>query len=347
MHWQLKRSLYLLIALLIISILILVLPRPAAAAENRHQFMADVNSDTYDDALTFDSKTGDWWLAPANSGSANFLGPIRLISGFGVGSSKQFVADVTGDGRADAVTFDAATGDWWVAPVTQAADMFTVPSRWIHGHGVGSTNQMLADVNGDGKADATAFFSNGSWSVATTNINSNGFDAPGLWFIGGHGVGSTRQFISDVTGDGKADAIVWNNKSADWWVSNSDGIHFATGPTRWARGVGLGSSDQFLVDVNEDSRADIIMAFPGPSSQYGGQWWTGISNGNGFNSAILWHSGFGYGVANVIPGDTYGTFATDMVTFDAINGDWWVMQSTDSAFTPAGAQWKHGFGVGT
>ncbi len=33
----------------------------------------------------------------------------------GIGTDTQFLADVTGDGRADAVVFVKATGDWYVA----------------------------------------------------------------------------------------------------------------------------------------------------------------------------------------------------------------------------------------
>lgn len=337
----------LFVLLFIFSILILALPGSVKAAENRHQFVADVNNDTYGDAITFDSGTGDWWVAPApGNGDPLFTAPSRWIHGFGVGSTRQFLADVTGDGRADAITFDAGSGDWWVAPAAITNDTFAAPSRWTSGHGVGSTNQMLGDINGDGMADAVVFFSNGSWWA--TKSNGTIFTAATQWFSAGFGVGSTRQFIGDVTADGKADAVVWNSTSADWWFAGSNGTAFVFGPNRWAAGVGLGSSDQYLADVTFDGRDDIVMSFPGSSSRYGGYWWVGISNGSGFNTATMWHSGFGHGVAAAIPGDVFADFEVDMVTYDGINGDWWVMQSTGSAFTSSSSsRWVHGFGVGT
>lgn len=341
--------------LLLLSILFFGFSSSAAAAENRHQFVADVNNDGFADAITFDAGSGDWWVAAADNGSPKFLGPKRLISGFGVGSTKQFVFDVTGDFRADAVTFDAKTGDWWVAPATLAGDLFTTPSRWMSGHGVGSTNQMLGYVDGDDRADAMVYFSqNGAWWGATANTSSNAFNNPGQ-FISGHGVGSSRQFIANVNNDSYSDAVVFFAQTGDWWVAISDGTsRFGSGGvSRFITGHGVGSTDQFLVDVDEDFVADAIVAFPSqivnaPKTQYGGAWLVAISNYTAFSSPSQWHGGFGNGVANAIPGDVYGGFANDIVTFDAINGDWWVMQSTNSAFTSSsGSRWIHGFGVGT
>lgn len=82
-------------------------------------------------------------------------GAYLWAQGHGVGTSKQFLADVTGDGKADSVVSIAGTGEWWVAPST--GSNFAGYSQWISGHGVGSTWQMFGDVNGDGKADAVTY----------------------------------------------------------------------------------------------------------------------------------------------------------------------------------------------
>ena len=80
-------------------------------------------------------------------------------------------------------------------------------ARWITGHGAGSSNQFLADVNGDGKADSIVYFAgDGSWYVALSN--GSGFNGYTRW-ITGHGAGSSNQFLADVNGDGKADSIVY------------------------------------------------------------------------------------------------------------------------------------------
>src|SRR5436190_960904 len=42
---------------------------------------------------------------------------------------------------------------------------FDLQTNWAQGHACGSTKQFLADVNGDGCADAVAWWSNGDWHV--------------------------------------------------------------------------------------------------------------------------------------------------------------------------------------
>ena len=313
-----------------------------AAPVTGHQYVADVNHDGEGDAITFDGRTGDWWVAIYHGQS--FQTPSRWISGFGIGSANQFLADVTGGGKADLVTFDRTTGDWWVAPST--GTQFAPPARWIAGHGVGSTNQFLADVNGSGKADAVVFIGDGSWFVARSS--GDNFGSPSNWFAKGHGVLSTRQFVADVNGDDKADAVVWNAATSDWYVAKSKEDHFDGTPNRWAAGLGIGSSDQFLTDVSGDGKVDAVFAFPLGSSRYGGQWWVANGSHDDFKGANLWSTGFGNGVAKVMFKDVYHSNNADMITFDGNTGDWYVYPAGDEAFINGGvSRWISGFGLGT
>ena len=64
---------------------------------------------------------------------------------------------------------------------------------------------IARDVDGDGKADSFVFFDQyGSWYGALSIGNS--FNNYSNW-IGGLGKDSIQQFLADVTGDGKDDAI--------------------------------------------------------------------------------------------------------------------------------------------
>ena len=113
-RFRINWLLSLLIFLVALSVSLLGFSGSAeAVSTNRNQFVANVNNDTFGDAITFDPRTGDWWVAISN-GSNSFDTPSRWISGFGVGSSKQFVANAGGGSGADLVTFDSKTGDWWV-----------------------------------------------------------------------------------------------------------------------------------------------------------------------------------------------------------------------------------------
>jgi hypothetical protein len=203
------------------------------------QFMGDVNGDGYADAVAGTIKsTGTWYVALSN-GSNGFGSFSTWKTGHGAGSTRQFVADVTGDGKADAVAYWSSNGWWYVAPSTGSS--FGGASQWSTGQITSSTNQMLGDVTGDGKADAIAgvFPSNGTWYVSPSN-GSSAFTGFSQWTTG-HGAGSDQQFTADVTGDGKADAVVYFGGTNGWWyVAPSTGSAFG-GASQWASSFGVGS----------------------------------------------------------------------------------------------------------
>jgi len=69
---------------------------------------------------------------------------------------------------------------------------------------------MLADINGDLRANAVAFWGDtGTWRVATAKSTTpfSGFNAATTWRAG-HGVGSDRRFLARVdSGNLTADAV--------------------------------------------------------------------------------------------------------------------------------------------
>jgi hypothetical protein len=163
-------------------------------------------------------------------------GELPPSDGPAVGSTRQLLGDVNGDGLADAVEFFADSGSWYVSASDgeEFADDYRL---WMSGHGVGSSNQFLADVNGDGMADAAVFFGAGSlagnWYVALSNGAAFG-PYYALWGVG-HGVGSTFQGLADVTGDGAADALVYfggGQLAGQWYAEVSLGGAFS-GYSRW------------------------------------------------------------------------------------------------------------------
>ncbi|WP_039833648.1 FG-GAP repeat domain-containing protein, partial [Paenibacillus sonchi] len=77
----------------------------------------------------------------------------------------------------------------------------------------GSEEQILADVNGDGKSDAV-IVNHGSWYVSITD--GERFTSYDIW-ISGYGFGSKSYLLADIDGDHKAEAIViYPNES--WYV---------------------------------------------------------------------------------------------------------------------------------
>ena len=260
--------------------------RVYAANKADHQFMADVNGDLKDDAIVFFPQNGEWWVSLASGDSftnGSFSNPSKWIGGYGVGSSKQFMADVTCDGQADAVVYFTKAGNWYVAPSRSNTftngDVHFAPYKWLSGSGVGSTNQMLADQHGNGCANAFVTFANGAWweydspgaSAWTQVVNGQQVvlqTPPNERFKQGHGVGSSNQFVGDVTGDDKADAVAFFEQTGCWYVAPYNGSVFGNGddkyfPQPFICNYGKGSEKQYLVNNLGDDRLDAVVYFGG------------------------------------------------------------------------------------
>ncbi len=337
---------------------------PSPSWVSRHPYdvqkVTDSTGDGRDDADVFYQANGNWYLAPSNGSSFGTHSLWR--TNFGVGSNRQFAADVNNDFKTDAVTWFASTGQWWVSLSTGGS--YAPFSMWSTGHGVGSNNQFLADVNQDGKADAVAFFQgSGQWYVRLSNgtnqfVNYPDTNPPTPW-ITGHGAGSTDQLLGDATGDLRADAIVFFNNmgppwgNASWFVAPSNGTSFPTW-SNWATGHGYTSDRRFIADVNADLKQDAVVFFGG-----NGSWYVAPSNGSNAFTPVpgpsnYWAMGHGIGSDNQMLADATGDLQNKA---DAIiyfgqpgQGDWYVAPSTSSAFSPVpppGFYWRHGYGIGS
>ncbi len=233
------------------------------------------------------------------------------ISNFGASSLSQFIGDVNGDGKDDAVTFE--NGGVWNVAISNG-NGFNAPTQWGNGLGSGSNRQFLADVNGDGKMDAVTFTSSaGTWNAAISN--GSGFNTPTQWAVG-LGTGSGNQFLADINGDGKKDAVAYLSATGTWNAGLSSGSGFGSS-TPWCTGHGVGSSNQLMGDLNSDGKEDAIVYFSS------GAWYAANSNGNGFDSYYSLCSGHGYGsnIQRVYDGNGDG-YADLYVYFNGdVNGD--------------------------
>lgn len=259
------------------------------------QFLADINADSAADAVTYYPADGNWWVALSARGANNKfdhfapyqrLTPAsRFPNGFGkaAGGLTQIplMGDVTGDGRIDALIYNASWGHWYVARSNGTdLDAFTQWNPVMYGPT--STAQFIADVTGDGAADAVTYYpSDGNWWFAPAVKNGgspqfNGFGmyqrlTPSASFPGGFGkavAGVTQiPLMGDLNGDGKSDAVIQNGNNGAWYAARSNGTEFV-GIDNWhTHAFGQGSTTRFVTDVNNDQRADAI-AYTAP----GGTW---------------------------------------------------------------------------
>jgi hypothetical protein len=208
------------------------------------------------------------------------------VVGHGHNSTDQFVADVNADNRGpDAIAYYHSTGCWHAALTNFQSDRLSPPTQWLCGHGIDSTRRLMGDVTGEGRADAVVFRDAvdgqpaGRWDVATSQTNR--FASPTQWKNDAAAAGSTDQFLADVNGDRKDDAVVffaddgcWNVALATPTGSYVNTLTFATHFGNWRQWIcdyGIGSTTRMLGEVTGDSRADAIAVYTYPTSwEYGG-----------------------------------------------------------------------------
>ena len=206
-----------------------------------------------------------------------------------------------------------------------SADGYASPAvLWLPKYGYsagGWTSQdkyprMLADVNGDGKADILGFSSIGAYVSLSTG---KGFSSPARWIAAyGYSAGGwTSQdkyprMLADVNGDGKADIVGF--ASGGVYVSLSTGSSFAM-PSRWSDNFGVNagwtSQNQYprmLADMNGDRKADIV-GFNGTGVL------VSLSTGSSFGAALVWSQEFGANTASWSTQNQYPRAVADL------NGD--------------------------
>ena len=252
------------------------------------RLLADLTGDGRADIVGF-GPDGVW--VALNKGNATFESPKHVVAEFGfnnvwrVAQHPRFLADLTGDGRADIVGF----GDdgVWVAlnngNGTFQAAKFVLADLGFNKGGwrVDKHPRFLADLTGDGLPDIVGF---GNAGVLVAFNSGNGtFQAPklvvaDLGFNRGWRVDKHPRFLADLTGDGRADIVGFGDAGVVVALNNGDGTFQV--PKLVAADLGFNSAwrvDQhprFLADLTGDGRADIV-GFGDDGV------WVALNNGNG------------------------------------------------------------------
>jgi uncharacterized protein YbdZ (MbtH family) len=123
--------------------------------------------------------------------------------------------------------------------------------------------RMMADVNGDGKADIVGFGSSGVWVSLSTG---SGFAARTMWvddfnLNAGWRMTDHPRMMADVNGDAKADIVGFGSSGV--WVSLSTGSSFQQ-RTMWVDDFNLNAGwrmadhPRMMADVSGDAKADIV-----------------------------------------------------------------------------------------
>ena len=302
--------------------------------------MADVNGDGKADLVcsVYNSYTHlyDTYVALANG--SGFNSPTLWLSQWC--NNVPTLADVTGDGRADLVcpVYNPATYSYSMAVSLSTGTSFNGSgSGWWLANWCPSA-PVLADVNGDGRADLVCEAWNGggyNMSVAFSN-GVNAFTDQGRWATNWCW---TLPRLADINGDGKADLVCTIPQYNYWgyiigydvYVLFSNGVNAFSGGGQWLSGWGNyycngvynhNQSSITIADVNGDGKADLVCLSP-VYNYYnylvGYDVNVALSNGSTGFSVSQWTSGWsGFcqaGTGQIFLADVNGDGKTDLVCY--------------------------------
>lgn len=200
------------------------------------RYVVDLAGDGRGDLVGF-ADDGVW--VALGDGAGGFAVPARALDGFGrdVGgwdlrAHPRFVADVTGDRRADLVGF--GEDGVWVA-LGDGAGGFGPPSFVLadFGRTAGGWDstrhiRVLADLTGDGCSDIVGFGEDSVWVAFADGAGGFGPTrraVPGFAFRDGWRTDVHLRTLADLTGDGRPDIVGFGD--AGVWVALNDGTgHF-------------------------------------------------------------------------------------------------------------------------
>jgi hypothetical protein len=179
--------------------------------------LADLTGNGPADIIGF----GDYWVnVSLNNGDGTFQPVKRAINAFGysagwlVEDHPRFLADLTGNGRADIIGFAGDgvfvainNGNGMFQPVQKVMDWFG-KSNEAGGWQVGKHPRFVVDITGNNCADIVGFYNDGVW-VALNNGDGT-FQAPQR-VVSGFGAdkwtSNGPRFLADLTGNGRLDIV--------------------------------------------------------------------------------------------------------------------------------------------
>jgi tectonin-like protein len=234
---------------------------------------ADVNGDRRLDAVGFVKSSqlgaaeGDVWVA-LNDGfteGGEYYLPHKWSESMCVRDDTCDLADVNGDGKADAVAFVTTGGESSTFVALSNGTGFGAPARWSTTTCTGLDTCRLVDMNNDWKADVVRFVRTGSAGtdgVVTVSLSngSTGFGAPTTW-SSAFCLQDQNCQLGDVDGNGTIDAVAMvmtGPARGEVWVAS--GFNGGFNPAqRWATDSKcIDDAICVVADVNDDQRDDVV-----------------------------------------------------------------------------------------
>jgi hypothetical protein len=173
-------------------------------ADGRPIWIADFTGNGREDVLFYYPGDGNWWLGTIGANNQLVWSLAGNTNNFGqVGDGRPiWVADFTGDGRADVLFYYPGDGNWWLGTME--------PNKQLAWSLAGNTNNFgqvgdgrpiwVADFTGDGRADVLFYYpGDGNWWLGTMEPNKQL-----LWSLAGNtsGHGINQPNFGDIS-DGR------------------------------------------------------------------------------------------------------------------------------------------------
>ncbi len=287
-----------------------------------------------------------------SDGAGGFNPPEFQFANFGyaaggwqVDQHPRILADLTGNGRADIIAF-GYDGVW--TALSNGDGTFTAPSFVFPYYGTAqgwdATKhvRLMADVNGDGRADIVGFGDDGVWTALS---NGDGTFALPQYVSGQFGANQGWdpvkhvRVMADLTGNGMADIVAFGDTGV-WTALARPNGSFATGRQCFDSflckpGWDPAKHVRIMADLSGDGKADIV-GFGDAGV------WTALSNGDGtFAPAAFVIANFGADQGWTVSqhvrtmANLTGRGKADVVAFgDA--GVWTALSNGDGSFAPEG-----------
>lgn len=196
--------------------------------------VTDLNGDGIADIVAMTQGATGWYIWKAiGRGDGTFepatVQTLTAIS-LGTGLYSSFMADLNGDGNADAIAVHQGPTGWyaWVALGKGDGTFEPATSQTLTTVSLGNNlyKPLLADVNGDGRADLVASYQGSDgWYVWTSLGKGDGkFSAATVQALTtiSLGVDLYDAFVADLNGDGVTD-LVATHQGAGWYAWTSQG----------------------------------------------------------------------------------------------------------------------------
>jgi hypothetical protein len=198
----------------------------------------------------------------------------QATRGWNVAVHPRMMADVNGDGRADIVGFGEIRVFVWLGQedgsFTEVDGAGALNSGPVYSKGwrIGEHIRIMADANGDGRADIVGFGGNQVfvWLGQEDGKFVLGKTLSKMAQNTGWNMTEHVRTMADVNGDGKADVVGFGGNQVIILLGNADGgfTEFSGGALNaqespvYGNGWRIEKDIRIMADVNGDSKADIV-----------------------------------------------------------------------------------------